>query len=88
MNRLQIAAAVAAFAFVAACSSPQEKAAEADAEITNMRMELAEEYKQCNEYAAEFVNAQKEGKADRVPADRQKTKADCEEIMKMMEALK
>jgi hypothetical protein len=88
MKHLLIATAVAALAFVAACASPQDKAAKADAQMTEKRMQLADEYKQCTEYAAAFVNAQEEGTADRVPPDRQMTKEDCEEIMKMMEALK
>ena len=88
MKRSFIFAAVAVFAFMAACSSPQDKAAKADAEMTEKRMQLADDYKQCTEDAAAYEQAKKDGTADRVPTDRQKTKEDCDEIMKMMEALK
>lgn len=88
MKRSSILAALAVLALMAACSSPQDKAAKADAEMTQKRMQLADDYKQCTEDAAAFEQAKKDGTADRVPPERQKTKADCDEIMKMMEALK
>lgn len=88
MKRSPILAALAVLALMAACSSPQDKAAKADAEMTQKRMQLADDYKQCTEDAAAFEQAKKDGTADRVPPERQKTKEDCDEIMKMMEALK
>ena len=88
MKRSPILAALAVLALMAACSSPQDKAAKADAEMTEKRMQLADDYKQCTEDAAAFEQAKKDGTADRVPPERQKTKEDCDEIMKMMEALK
>lgn len=88
MRRLSIFAALVVFALMAGCSSPQDKAAKADAEMTQKRMKMADEYKQCTEDAATYEQAKKDGTADRVPTERQKTKEDCDEIMKMMEALK
>ena len=88
MKGLYIFAAVLVFAFMAGCSSPQDKAAKADAEMTQKRMKMADEYKQCTEDAAAYEQAKKDGTADGVPTERQKTTEDCDEIMKMMEALK
>jgi hypothetical protein len=51
-------------------------------------LEPTGEYKQCTEDAAAYEQAKKDGTADRVPTERQKTTEDCDEIMKMMEALK
>lgn len=88
MKRTLTFAAVAVFAFLAACSSPQDKAAKADAEMTEKRMQLADEYKQCTADAAAYEQAKKDGNAKEVAPEKQKTKEDCDEIMKMMEALK
>lgn len=89
MNRLLIIAAAAVFALMTACgSSPEDQAAEAQAEMTQKRMKLADDYSQCTEDAAAYEAAKKDGTADRIPPERQKTKDQCDEIMKMMEALK
>ena len=61
MKRSPILAALAVLALMAACSSPQDKAAKADAEMTEKRMQLADDYKQCTEDAAAFEQAKKDG---------------------------
>jgi hypothetical protein len=83
-----IFAAAAVFALMAACSSPQDRAASADAEMTQKRMKMADDYQECTKLAAAYEQAKKDGTADRVPSDEQKTTEQCDEIMKMMEALK
>lgn len=89
MKRSLIFATVAVFALMGGCSSsPEEKAAQADADMKEKRMELADDYKQCTEDAAAYEQAKTAGNANEVAPDKQKTKGDCDEIMKMMEALK
>lgn len=76
------------FASMTACSSPQDKADMADADLKEKRMQLADEYQQCTDKAAAYEQAKKDGTADRISPDDQKTNEQCGEIMKMMEALK
>jgi outer membrane murein-binding lipoprotein Lpp len=88
MNRLLTLAAVAVFAFVAGCSSPQDKANQADADMKEKRMQLADEYQQCTADAAAYEQAKAAGNANEIAPDKQKTKEQCDEIMKTLEALK
>jgi len=88
MRRPLIFATVVVFALMAACSSPEDKANMADAELKQKRLKLADEYQQCTDKAAAYEKAMKDGTADRISTDDQKTKEQCDEIMKMMDALK
>lgn len=88
MNRLLTVAAATVLALTVACESPEERAADAQADMTQKRMELADDYQECTKQAAAYEQAKKDGTADRIPSDEQKTKEQCDEIMKMMEALK
>lgn len=89
MKRTLIFATVAVFVLMAGCSSsPEEQAAQADADMKEKRMQLADEYQQCTTDAAAYEQAKKDGKDKEIEPDKRKTKADCDEIMKTMEALK
>jgi outer membrane murein-binding lipoprotein Lpp len=88
MKRSNFFAAVAVIGLMAGCSSPQDKAAKADAEMKEKRMQLADEYQTCTQKAAAYEEAVKAGKGNDVkPAD-QVQMSQCDEIMKTMEALK
>jgi len=88
MKRSYILAAVAVLGLMAGCSSPQDKSAKADAEMTAKRMQLADEYQACTKKATAYEEAVKAGKGnDMAPAD-QVQMSSCDEIMKTMEALK
>ena len=54
MKRLHIFAAIAVIGLLAGCSSPtpQDKAADADAQLKAKRMQLADEYQACTTKAA------------------------------------
>lgn len=69
-----IFAAVAVFGLMAACGgSPPKKADKADAKMMEKRMKLVDEYRECTEKAA---------------AEDQVKMEQCDQIMKMIEALK
>jgi len=88
MKRSYILAVVAVFALMAGCSSPQDKAAMADADLKAKRMQLADEFQTCTKKAAAYDEAVKAGKGSEVePAD-QVQMSSCDEIMKTLEALK
>ena len=88
MKRSYILAVVAVFGLMAGCSSPQDKAAKADADMTAKRMQLADEFQVCTKKATAYEEAVKAGKGNEVaPAD-QVQMSSCDEIMKTMEALK
>ena len=88
MKRLHIFAAIAVIGFLAGCSSPQDKAADADAQLKAKRMQLADDYQACTTKAAAYEAAVKEGKGNEMdPADQIQT-SQCDEIMKTLEALK
>ena len=52
------------------------------------RMELADQYQECTKKAAAYEEAVKKGEGDSVRPENQVTMAQCDEIMKTMEALK
>ena len=88
MKRLHIFAAVAVIGLLAGCTSSQDKAADADAELKAKRMQLADDYQTCTTKASAYEAAVKEGKGSEVePADQVQT-SQCDEIMKTLEALK
>jgi len=90
MKRLHIFAAIAVIGLLAGCSSPtpQDKAADADAQLKAKRMQLADDYQACTTKAAAYEAAVKEGKGNEMdPAD-QIQMSQCDEIMKTLEALK
>jgi len=88
MKRLSIFATVAVFAIMAGCSSPEDKANQADADMKAKRMELADEYQTCTEKAAAYEQAKQAGTQNDMRPEDQVEKAQCDEIMKTMEALK
>ena len=89
MKRSYFFSALAILVLIAGCSSsPQDKSAEADAEMKQKRMQLADEYLECTQKAAAYEEAKKKGEAEYVRPEDQKTKEQCEEINKMMEQLK
>ena len=47
MKVVKLAGMVALIGILAACSSPQDKAAKADAEVANRRLELIDQYQKC-----------------------------------------
>ena len=88
MKRSLIFATVAVFAFMAGCASPEEKASQADADMKQKRMQLADDYQDCTKKAAAYEQAKQAGtQNDLRPAD-QVEMAQCDDIMKTMEALK
>lgn len=88
MNRLPILAAVAVFAFVAGCSSPEERASQADADMKQKRMQLADDYQECTKKANAYEAAKKDGTANDLRPSDQVEMSTCDDIMKTMEALK
>lgn len=81
-------AAVAVIGLMGGCSSPEDKANQADADMKAKRMQLADEYQECTKKAADYDSAVKAGKGSEVAAEDQVMMAQCDEIMKTMEALK
>lgn len=88
MKRSYFLAAAAVLVLMAGCSSPEDKAAKADAEMKQKRMQLADEYQECTKKAAAYDEAVKKGEGEYVRPEDQVTMAQCDEIMKTMEALK
>ena len=88
MKRSSFFAVVAVIGLMAGCSNPEDNAAQADADMKAKRMQLADEYQSCTQKAAAYEEATKAGKASEVKPEDQKTMAQCDEIMKTMEALK
>jgi Tfp pilus assembly protein PilF len=89
MKRSYFLATAAVLVLIAGCSSsPEEQSAQADADMKQKRMELADEYLECQKDAAAYEEAKKKGEGDSVRPEHQKTKEQCEEINKMMEQLK
>lgn len=88
MKRLSIFATVAVFAIMAGCSSPEDKANQADADMKAKRMQLADDYQACTKKAEAYSAAKAAGtQNDLAPSD-QVEMSQCDEIMKTMEALK
>ena len=88
MKRLQFFAAVAVIGLLAGCSSPEDKAADADAQMKQKRMQMADQYQECTTKANAYDAAVKAGKGSEVAAEDQVQMSSCDEIMKTMEALK
>lgn len=88
MKRSHFFAAVAIIGLMAGCSSPQDKAAEADAEMTAKRMELADKYQECTKKATAYEEAVKAGTGNDMRPEDQVQMSTCDEIMKTLEALK
>ena len=88
MKRSSFFAAVAVIGLMAGCSSPEDKSNQADADMKAKRMQLADEYQDCTQKAAAYEQAEKDGKAKEIPPEDRMTTAQCDEIMKTMEALK
>jgi len=81
-------AAVAVIGLLTGCSSPQDNAAKADAEMKQKRMQMADQYQECTTKAAAYEKAVKAGTGnDMAPGD-QVQMSTCDEIMKTLEALK
>ena len=88
MKRAHFFVAAAVIGLMAGCSSSQDKAAKADAELKGKRMQLADQYQACTKKANAYEEAVKAGTGnDMAPAD-QIQMAECDEIMKTLEALK
>ncbi len=81
-------AAVAVIGLMGGCSSSEDKANQADADMKAKRMQLADEYQECTKKATDYDSAVKAGKGSEVAAEDQVMMAQCDEIMKTMEALK
>ncbi len=88
MKRSYILAVVAVFGLMAGCSSPQDKAAKADADMTTKRMQLADEFQVCTKKATAYEEAVKAGTGNDMRPEDQVQKSECDEIMKTLEALK
>ncbi len=83
-----VAAAATVMVLMAGCSSPQDKSAKADAEMTTKRMELADDYQKCTKKAAAYEEAVKAGTGNDMAAADQVQMSQCDEIMNTLEALK
>jgi outer membrane murein-binding lipoprotein Lpp len=88
MKRSTIFAAVAVVGLLAGCSSAEDKAAQADADLKAKRMELADEYQTCTKKAKDYDAAVKAGTGNDMAPEDQVQMSTCDEIMKTMEALK
>ena len=88
MKRSSFFAAVAVVALMGGCSSPADKADQAEADMKEKRMALADDFQECTKNAAAYDAAVKAGTGDEVAADKRVMMAQCDEIMKTMEALK
>ena len=83
-----IFAAVAVVGLLAGCSSPEDKAAQADADLKEKRMQLADEYQTCTKKANAYDAAVKAGTGNDMAPEDQVQMSTCDGIMKTMEALK
>ena len=88
MKRSTIFAAVAVVGLLAGCSSPEKQAAQADADLKEKRMELADEYQTCTKKANAYDAAVKAGTGNDMAPEDQVQMSSCDEIMRTMEALK
>jgi hypothetical protein len=88
MKRSHFFMAAIVIGLTAGCASPQDKAASADAEMTQKRMKLADEYQQCTTKANAYAEAVKAGKGKEYAPEDQVEMSQCDEIMKMLDALK
>ena len=89
MKRSYFFTALAVLVLIAGCgSSPEQKAAQADADMKQKRMELADQYQECTQKAAAYEEAKKKGEGEYVRPENQVMMSQCDEIMKTMEALK
>ncbi len=88
MKRSSFFAAVAVIGLMAGCSSPEDQANQADADMKAKRMQLADEYQKCTKKAGAYEEAVKAGTGNDVRPEDQVQMAQCDEIMKTMEALK
>ena len=88
MKHSHIFTAVAVIGLLAGCSSPQDKAADADTQMKQKRMQMADQYQQCTTKANAYEAAVKAGKGSEVAAEDQVQMSTCDEIMKTLEALK
>ena len=80
--------ALAIVGFLAGCASPQDKAANAEADMTKKRMMLADEYQECTGKANAYEQAVAAGTGNDMASADQIPMSQCEEIMKTLEALK
>ena len=88
MKRALFFVVAAVIVIMAGCTSSQDKAAAADAELKGKRMQLADEYQACTKKANAYEEAVKAGTGNAiVPAD-QIQMSQCDDIMKTLEALK
>jgi len=88
MKRLQFFAAVAVIGLLAGCSSAEDKAAKADADMKAKRMQLADQYQECTKKATAYDEAVTAGTGNEMAPKDQVKMSECDEIMKTMEALK
>ena len=88
MKRSTIFAAVAVVGLLAGCSSPEKQAAQADADLKEKRMQLADEYQTCTKKANAYDAAVKAGTGNDMAPEDQVQMSSCDEIMRTMEALK
>jgi len=88
MKRSSFFAVVAVIGLMAGCSSPEDKANQADADMKAKRMQLADEYQTCTTNATAYDAAVKAGTGNEIDPEKRATTAQCDEIMKTMEALK
>ena len=88
MKHTYLFAAVAVIGLMAGCTSSQDRAAQADADMKEKRMELADKYQTCTKKAGAYEQAVTAGTGNEVAPEDQVQMAQCDEIMKTMEALK
>ena len=88
MKRLHLFATVIVIGLLAGCASSQDKAADADAQLKEKRMQLADEYQECTTKATAYEAAVKEGKGNEMKPEDMVQSSQCDEIMKTLEALK
>ena len=88
MKRLQILTAVAVIGLLAGCASSEDKAADADAQMKQKRMEMADQYQECTTKANAYDAAVTAGTGNDMAPEDQVQMSTCDEIMKTLEALK
>ncbi len=88
MKHTTLFAAVAVIGLMAGCTSSQDKAAQADADMKAKRMELADKYQTCTKKANAYEEAVTAGTGNDMAPEDQVQMSKCDEIMKTMEALK
>ena len=87
MRYLKILGFVAIVGLLAGCASPEEKAANANAAVSEEKMRLSKQYQDCTQKSKTYKEAVAAGTGDQIKEADRMDESDCESIRKNLEAL-